>query len=185
MPTHRRTLTRTRVAALVFAAGLPLAACSQDNPVSDEGTEVVGGDPAPDEAVTEDLTVTGVLLAFPADGVWAEGEDVPLYAAVANTGKTGDVLVDVRSEGFADAVLTGRDGEEGAIEVKEDDNLYLEPDGMPSVLLLDAQESLRSSQSVPVTFVFEEAGEVTLPATVAPESPAEGSFTTPQDPTND
>jgi copper(I)-binding protein len=183
MPTLLRF--RRTSAAVVLAATLPLAACSQDNPVADEGTEVVGGNAAPDEAATEDITITGVQLAFPEDGVWENGEEVPLYAAIANSGRTGDRLVDVRGEDFDDARLVGQDGTEGAIEVREDDNLYLEPAGEPSVLLLGLGTSLRSSQSIPVTFVFEEAGEVTLEAPVAPESPADGSFTTPQDPTTE
>jgi copper(I)-binding protein len=177
--------SRSALGAVVLAVMLPLTACSQDNPAADEGTEVVGGNAAPDEAVTEDITITALKLAFPEDGIWEEGEDVPLYAAIANSGRTADRLVEVRGGDFEDAQLVGHDGTEGAIEVREDDNLYLEPDGPPSVLLLGIGTSLRSAQAIPITFVFEEAGEVTMEATVAPSSPAEGSFTTPQDPTSE
>ena len=177
---------RRTLAAIALAAMLPLAACGEEEtPLEVPGKEVVGGNAAPDAIVTEDLTITALQLAFPEDGVWEEGETVPLYAAIANTARTSDRLVDVRGEDFDDAVLVAQDGTEGAIEVREDDNLYLEPAGEPSVQLVGLTTSLRSGQLIPVTFVFEEAGEVTLDAPVAPESPADSPFTTPQDPTPD
>ncbi|WP_324275364.1 copper chaperone PCu(A)C [Blastococcus brunescens] len=162
---------RRPLAVAALAALLPLTACNQDNPVANEGEEVVGGNVGADEAVTEDLKITALQLAYPEDGQWEEGEDVPVYAAIANTGSTGDRLVEVRGDDFADAELTGLDGGSGGIEVAENDNVYLEPEGPPSVLLLDLGTSLRSSQSIPVTFVFEEAGEVTLEASVASSPP--------------
>ena len=187
----RRPRTRP-FAALLFAAALPLAACGDvadeeesANPIEEIGTEVDGGNAGADEAVTEDIKITALQLAFPEDGVWEEGEDVPLYAAIANTGITGDRLLEVRGEDFADAQLSALDGTDGAIEVNENDTVYLEPQGPPSVTLLDLDMSLRSSQSIPVTFVFEEAGEVTLDATVAADPPGQGDFSAPEDPTPD
>jgi periplasmic copper chaperone A len=158
---------RRRLAAAALVAALPLTACSQDNPAANEGTEVAGGNAAPDEAVTEDVTVTALEIAFPEDGQWEEGQEVPLYAAIANSGTTPDRLIDVRGEDFGDARLVSRDATDGAIDVPEDDNVYLQPDGPPSVLLRDLGTPLRSAQAIPVTFVFEEAGEVTLDAMVA------------------
>ena len=51
------------------------------------------------------------------------------------------------------------------------------------MVLTGLDTTLRSSQSIPVTFVFEEAGEVTLEAPVVSSPPGEGGFTAPQDPT--
>ena len=39
--------------------------------------------------------------------------------------------------------------------------------GAPSVVLQHLQTELRASESIPVTFVFEQAGEVTVEAVVA------------------
>lgn len=184
--TRPHPLRRT-LAAAAFAAMLPLTACGEDEdaPLEVPGAEVTGGNVGPDEFVTEDITITALQLAYPEDGQWEEGEDVPLYAAIANTGTTGDRLVEVRGDDFADARLTGLDGADGGIEVTENDNVYLEPEGEPSVILLDLGTSLRSSQSIPVTFVFEEAGEVTMDASVASEPPGQGDFEAPEDPTSD
>lgn len=185
----RRTRTNP-LAALLLAAALPLAACGgvaeeeeSANPLEEFGTEVDGGNPGPDEAVTEDIKITALGLAYPEDGVWEVGEEVPLYAAIANTGSVGDQLVEVRSEAFAGAELVPLDGPAGTIEVPEDDNVYLEPEGPPSVILTGLSTDLRSSQSVPVTFVFEEAGEVTMEAPVVSEPPGQGDFDAPEDPT--
>lgn len=185
MPAHPRHPHRL-AAALLLAAALPLAACSSDAPLSEPGPEVVGGAAAPDESVTEDVAVSAVQLAFPQqDGLWAEGADVPLYAAISNTGSEPVRLTEIRGEDFTDARLIAADGTDGALEVAGNDTLYLEPDGAPSVLLVNIDRSLRSSQSIPITFVFEDAGEVTIDAPVAAESPADGEFSTPQDPTPD
>lgn len=175
---------RTRAPATVIMVGLLLAACSEDTPLETPGPEVVGGAAAPDATVSEDVSVNAVLLAYPDDGIWAEGADVPLYAALVNTGDEPVRLIDVRGEDFADARLIGADGTDGALEVDEADTLYLEPDGPPSVVLQDVERSLRSSQSVSVTFVFEDIGEVTIDARVAPASPADEPFTE-EDPTGE
>lgn len=176
---------RRRLAAVVLAAALPLAACGQDPPVAAEGTAVPGGNPAPDTAVTEDLNIAALQIPFPDGGLWPQGTDVPLYAAITNTASTADRLVDVRGPDFADARLVDRNGTAGAIDVPENNNVYLEPAGPPTITLLNIGRSLRSSQSIQVTFVFERAGEVTMEAPVAADSPANGTFTTPQDPTRE
>jgi copper(I)-binding protein len=168
-----------RLTAVAFAALLPLTACGDDNA---EG-EIVGGAAAPDQVVTEDVEVVGVELEYPEDGLWEEGESVPLYAAITNTGTTSVRLVDVRGEGFGDAELIDLGGDEGAIEIAQNDNAYLEPDGAPSIRLLGLEESLRSSQSIDVTFVFEDAGEVTVEAAVESAPPGDGEFEAPEDPT--
>ena len=96
------------------------------------------------------------------------GEDAELFFGIANTGRTGNQLIDVRGPDFSDATLSV-DGASGVIPVPEDDNVYVGAEGAPSVVLQDLQTSLRSAQSIPVTFVFEEAGEVTVDAMVSAE----------------
>jgi len=155
-------------AALALAAALALSSCSQDSPVADEGAEVPGGAVGPDAMVTEDLSVLQVQLEYPLDGAYEEGEDARLFLGIANTGTADDDLVDVTGPHFADAAITV-DGEPAAIRVPGDDNVYVRAEGAPSITLLDLDRSLRSSQSMPVTLVFEDAGEVTLDVPVAAE----------------
>jgi copper(I)-binding protein len=180
MITHDPPRSRVWPAITALVTTLALVGCGDGNE-----DPIVGGAPAPDATVTEDLKINSLELEFPEDGLYEEGEDVTLYAAISNTGTMSHRLIDVEGPDFADAQLVADDGRDGAIEVAPDDNVYLEPEGPPSIVLLDLGTSLRSSQSVEVTFVFEDAGEVTMEAPVAAESPADGDFEAPEDPTGD
>ncbi|MGY2128351.1 hypothetical protein [Blastococcus sp. SYSU DS0617] len=185
MPAHRTPASRGWAATAALLTAVALTACGED----DEG-EIVGGAPAPDEVVTEDLKISSLELEYPEDGLYEEGEDVPLYAALTNTASVDYRLVDVVGPDFADARLVPLDGSAGSIEIPEDDNAYLQPEGPPSVVLEDLGTSLRSSQSIEVTFVFEDAegdlGEVTMEAPVASSQEDDDPvFDAPQDPTDE
>jgi len=166
MPAPPRS--RRRLAAFALASVFALTACGQDDPASDEGAEVPGGAVGPDVMVTEDLSILQVQLEYPLDGVYEEGEDARLFLGIANTGNADDDLLDVRGPDFADAQLIV-DGGPGAIRVRQDDNVYVGAEGAPTITLVDLERSLRSSQSIPVTLVFEDAGEVTVDVPVAAE----------------
>jgi periplasmic copper chaperone A len=157
-PHHR---PRRRLAVLASAAVLGLTACGQDD-------EVSGGTVGPNEAVSEDLKVLQVQIEFPLDGLHDEGDDARLFLAVTNTGREDDELVAVTGPDFADAALTV-DGAAASIPVPANDNVYVGAEGAPAIVLEDLSTALRSSQSIPVTLEFEEAGEVTVEAMVAAE----------------
>ena len=156
------------LALIALATSLVLTGCSQDNPAADEGTEVPGGAVGPDRVVTGDLSVLQVQIEYPLDGEYEQGEDADLFLGIANTGNADDDLLDVRGSDFADARILV-DGEPGAIRVRQDDNVYVGAEGAPTITLVDLERSLRSSQSIPVTLVFEDAGEITVDAPVAAE----------------
>jgi len=158
------------LAAVLLAAALPLAACGGSAPTQNPGTEVRGGNAGPDESVTEDVTLADVEIPYPDDGVWSAGEDVPLAFALTNTGSGPVALESITGEDFADALVTTEDGAgtaDAVLEVRGDDNLYVGAPGPPSVLLLDLELDLRSSQSIPVSFTFGNGQEVTVDAVVA------------------
>ncbi|MGY1672897.1 hypothetical protein [Geodermatophilus sp. SYSU D00710] len=159
-------MPRTAI-AVPAALVLALCACSAEEPLSVPGPEVSGGAIGPDAAVTGDLSVLQVQVEYPLDGVYEEGEDARLFLGIANSGGTADTLVDVRGEAFADAM--DDDGGDIEVPVPADDNVYVGAEGAPTITLVDLERSLRSSQSVPVTFVFERAGEVSVDAMVAAE----------------
>lgn len=181
----RPTAARALVAA-VGAAAL-LAGCGQEDPSQTSRAEVPGGAVGPDAPVDEDVKVLAVQLEYPLDGAYEQGEDAPLYLGISNTGSRPDTLIDVSGPDFADAAASG--SSEVTIEVPADDNVYVGAEGQPSLTLLDLERSLRSSQSIAVTFTFERAGEVTLDVPVA----AEGQNAVPtydfpdpaEDPTDD
>ena len=149
--------------ALALACLLALPACGQDAPLDVPGPEVRGGNEGPDEPLNDDVTLQDVDIAFPEDGVYDEGEDAELLFAVTNTGPDPVALTAVSGPDFAGIEVVGG---ELPVEVAADDNLYVGADGPPSVVLQDLGVQLRSSQSIPVTFSFGEAGEVTVEAVV-------------------
>jgi copper(I)-binding protein len=156
-------MTRTGL-AVPAALVLTLCACTAEDPVEVPGPEVSGGAIGPDQAVTGDLSVLQVQLEYPLDGRYEEGEDARLFLGIANSGVRDDTLVAVTGP-FAD--VTDGDGGEFAIPVPAEDNVYVGAEGAPSITLVGLQESLRSSQSIPVTLEFAGAGNVTVDAVVA------------------
>ncbi len=156
---------RAARAAVALACLLPLAACGQDDdaPLEVPGPEVRGGNAGVDEPVNDDVTVQDVELAFPEDGVYEEGEDAELYLGITNIGQDPVTLTDVSGPDFAGVEVT--DGEL-PLEVPANDNLYVGAEGAPTIVLQGLAEQLRSSESIPVTFTFGEAGEVTVEAVV-------------------
>jgi copper(I)-binding protein len=153
--------------------------------------EVQGGAVGPDSPVSADVKVLQVQLEYPLDGVYEKGEDARLFFAIANTGGEQASLVDITGPDFSAARVDKAEGTGLPLEVEPNDNLYVGAEGPPGVVLLDLDRSLRSSESIPVTFSFAEAGEVTVDVVVSAEgqTPAP-TFDFPnddvdQDPTED
>ena len=160
---------------LLAAAGcalLSLTACGtaeDDAPLEDPGPEVAGGAVGPDARVTEDIGLKQVQLEYPLDSVYEEGEDARLFFAVTNTGNEPALLVGISGPDFSDVRVERPDGVGLPLRIDEDDNLYVVGEGPPNVTLVDLDQSLRSSQSIPVTFTFADAGEVTIDVVVSTE----------------
>ncbi|MGX5654575.1 hypothetical protein ACWKWC_07370 [Geodermatophilus nigrescens] len=161
---------RRRATALAVAV-LALAACGQDedNPMEDGETEVQGGAVGPDVMLGEDVELLQVQLEYPEDGVYDEGEDARLFLGVSNTGTEPVSLTDISGPDFSDVRVEATEGPGLPLEVDGNDVLYVGAEGPPDVTLLDLGRSLRSSQSIPVTFTFGAAGEVTVDAVVSAE----------------
>jgi copper(I)-binding protein len=187
--------TRRRLAAAVAGATLLLAGCSapnleEDAPAEDPGTEVDGGAVGPDTRVNDDVSLLQVQLAYPDDGVHEVGEEAPLYVAVSNTGGDPVTVTDISGPDFSGVRVETAEGQGLPLTVDAQDTLYVGAEGPPSVTLLDLGQELRSSQSIPVTFTFAEAGEVTVDVMVSAEEDPATSFDFPnddpdQDPTED
>ncbi|MGY1739041.1 hypothetical protein [Geodermatophilus sp. SYSU D00684] len=127
---------------------------------------MTGGAIGPDETVTGDLSLLQVQLEYPLDGLYEEGEDARLFLGIADSGAEDDTLTSVEGP-FAEAV--DADGGAFSIDVPADDTVYVGAEDAPSITLAGLERSLRSSQSIPVTFEFARAGEVTVDVLVAAE----------------
>lgn len=159
-------MSRTPGLAAVALAAALTAACTDSSVEVDDDMGAIG----PDAEVTDDLEALQVQLVYPEDGVYDVGEDAPLQLGLANSGTQEYVLTDVRGEDFGGATITAEDGA-GEIPVPAGENVYVGEEGAPTVVLEDLAVELRSSQSIPVTLVFGDAGEVEIEAMVSGEEP--------------
>lgn len=182
---------RCRYTALLGGALLALSACGEEAPVETPGLEVPGGAVGPDVRLSDDVSLLQVQLEYPLDGRYEEGEDARLFMTVANTGTAPATLTDISGPDVGGVRVETATGEGLPLQVDPNDNLYVGAEGTPNVTLLDLGRSLTSSQSIPVTFTFAEAGEVTVDVVVAaegqtPSAPFDSPDDDPdQDPTED
>ena len=165
----RRALTAAFAGATLLLAGCSANELEEDAPAEDPGTEVDGGAIGPDTRVDDDVSLLQVQLEYPLDGVYEVGEDARLFMAVSNTGGDPVTLTDISGPDFGGVAVTTEEGTGLPLTVDPQDNLYVGAEGPPEVVLLDLGQELRSSQSIPVTFTFAEAGEVTVEVPVSAE----------------
>lgn len=126
-----------------------------------------------------DITIRAAKLASPGEDGYERGDDADLLVAIINSGTEPDTLVDVTGEGFGDVEFddgssSGSSGGSSSrgIEIPADDPVYLGED--TTVTLTDLDDSLTTGQQLELTLVFENAGEITFPVTVAtPEEAVE------------
>ena len=123
-----------------------------------------------------ELTIRAVQLASPGESGYERGDDADVQLAVVNGGPEDDTLVDVSGEGFDDVEFddgsTGSRGADG-IEIPGDSAVFIDGEEL-GVTLTGLGDTLTTGQYLELTFTFENAGEVTLPVTVAtPEETVE------------
>ncbi len=173
---------RPALLTLAVVGVLTLGACSDEGqdtaacgvePGAPADQDLICGNAGVNAQVDPDVTIADVELAFPADGAgYAVGDDADLYLAVTNTGPEDATLVEVRAPEAGSVVG------DLPIEVPANDNVYIGAEGEPTLSLQDLQTSLRSSQSTEVTFVFQDAGEVTVqvPVAASPQTNSDEDF---------
>jgi copper(I)-binding protein len=113
------------------------------------------------QAQVGDLTLRQVRIEDPRGDRYDAGDNADLLLAIVNTGEDTDTLVRVEGEGFADAEVP-----DGGIDIPRDSTVFV-GEGDADVRLMDLDESLTTGQYLDITLVFENAGEITVPATVA------------------
>jgi copper(I)-binding protein len=124
-----------------------------------------------------DLSIRQAELLSPRGGSYEAGDDADLQVAIVNGGSEADTLVGVEGDGFSSAEIqsspsgtatssASRGGGSDEIEIPAASSVFVGEDDV-TVTLTDLDEDLSTGQYLEVTFVFEKAGEITLPVTVA------------------
>jgi copper(I)-binding protein len=143
-----------------------------------------------------DLTLRAAELENPREGAYERGDDAELRLAIVNGSQEADTLVGVEGEGFGEAEIEGAApsaspttgvgsgaGTAGGtttpagaaptgpatpdeIEIPADTTVFVDGD-TATITLTDLDEDLTVGQYLELTLIFENAGEVTLPVTVA------------------
>ena len=123
------------------------------------------------QAQVGDISIRHAELLSPRGGSYERGDDAELQLAIVNGGDEADTLVSVDGEGFGSAEIessdSGRSGSGSSeIEIPARSAVFVDGDGL-TMTLTDLDEDLTTGQYLEVTLTFENAGEVTLPITVA------------------
>ncbi|MGY1842443.1 copper chaperone PCu(A)C [Modestobacter sp. SYSU DS0875] len=123
-----------------------------------------------------DLRLRALNLAYPPGGTYSSGSDARLVGAVASSGNTEDTLVSIEGDAFDGVEVVDPSAAVPAAAASGSDELDLTvpPQGIllltsgdgPTITLTGLDEELGVGQYIDVTFVFEEAGEVTVPVPV-------------------
>ena len=120
------------------------------------------------------LALRAVELPYPIGGVYPKGGDARLTAAIANTSDNDDTLVSITGDAFKSVTVVDPKASAAAagkaslnVTVPASGTLFLGNGTGPSVTLVGLSRDLGVGQYVDITFTFKQAGEVTVPVTVA------------------
>jgi copper(I)-binding protein len=166
---------RAATLGVLLLSPVALSACSAGQVTQTAGQD---RDKAGTMAEVGPITLRGVQLTYPRGGSYAEGDDAELVMAIINEGTEDDALVDVTGDDFRgvefdDNSATPTGGTNGGsrqqvteIAIPAGEVVYV--DGQDrTITLTDLQQPLTTGQSLELTLTFENAGEVTVKATVA------------------
>ena len=161
---NRALRAATTVALLVSPVALSACSAGQVTQTATQERDKVGA-----MGQVGDLTIRQVQFLSPNEGVYEQGDDAELQLAVVNSGEEADTLTEVSGEGFGEVEFddgsTGSGSADG-IEIPGDSATYIDGDEL-AVSLTDLDEGLTAGQYLELTFTFENAGEITVPVTVA------------------
>lgn len=174
---------RAAIVGVALFSPVALSACSAGQ-VAQTATQE--RDQTGSMAQVGDLVLRQVQLVNPRGGSYDAGDDAELRLTVVNTGTEADTLLSVEGEGFRSAEISGSttgatSGGTSAgtssdeIELPPGQTVFVGPrdpadparSGDVTVALTGLDESLTVGQYVRLVLSFENAGEVTVMATVA------------------
>jgi len=184
-----RALRATTVGVLLLSP-VALSACSagQVTQTATQERDKVGA-----MAQVGNITLRAAELEAPREAGYEAGDDAELLVAIVNGAQEPDTLVSVEGEGVGDVEIQGArstsaspttgtgsgtgtttgagtsTGRPDEIEIPADTTVFVNGDEV-SITLTDLDESLTAGQLVPLVLTFENAGEITVRATVATPS---------------
>jgi copper(I)-binding protein len=142
------------------------------------------------QAQVGDISLRQAELLHPRGGSYERGDDADLQVAIINGGTEPDTLVRVGGDGFGSAEIQGPATGTGTssaatstaptstasrssvIEIPTGASIFVGGSDY-SITLKNLAEPLTTGQYLEVTFTFKNAGDVTLPVTVATSSNSE------------
>ena len=181
---NRALRAATTVALLLSPVALSACSAGQVTQTATQERDKVGA-----MAQVGDLTIRRVQFLSPEEFTLEQGDDAELQLAVVNRSPEPDRLVDITGEAFGDvefdagsasSATTGAAGsgtgssrggsssDEG-IEIPGDSSVFVDGEDL-SITLTDLDDSLATGQYLELTLVFENAGEISVPVTVATPS---------------
>jgi copper(I)-binding protein len=149
---------RARCLAGAVTAALLLTACGGQ---VYEAEEWEG--PGQNEQIGDVLLRYARLAAPPVDDEpIPAGTDVPLYLWLVNEGQDEDALVSVSTEAAAEVIVVDAGGQqlEFPLPLPPEEDVQLGVDDM-HLVALGVEQPLRAGDTIPMTFVFRDAGELT------------------------
>ena len=153
--------------AVAMAAVTTVSGCSAGQ-VTQTSTQVatVNGS----SANIGQLALRDIRILYPSGGSYAAGSTAQLVLVVTNQGLAEDTLVEVTGDFFDAAAVPSDDEEAEAVvdaPVPAQGILAFGTSEFPSIELTDLAEEISVAEVYSVTFVFEDAGEVTVDVPVA------------------
>ncbi|WP_448621314.1 hypothetical protein [Geodermatophilus sp. URMC 65] len=96
---------RAATMGVLLLSPIALTACSagQVPQTATQNRDKVGP-----EAAVGDITLRAISLAYPQDGLYAEGDDAELQMAIVNSDTEADTLVGIEGEAFDGVVVSGQ-----------------------------------------------------------------------------
>lgn len=149
------------LAGLLFVPAV-LVGCGGD----ERSTEPLGGPGV--EASVGVMELRNVRLDNPPAGIYEIGSAALLGVAMVNTGSEDERLVGVSGPDFTGVVIDeGEITTAPSVPIPAGETVFTDGPEGPVVVLAEIDETLRTAESLPVTFTFERSGEVTVDAPVS------------------
>ncbi len=168
----RRPLAVTALIAACCATAAALAGCSAGQ-ITQTDSQVAAVDGAHGDA-GNNIALRDVLIPLPPsrNGTYPAGSNVPVLLTIVNQGTSADELIAVTSPAAGQVLVLGTSAIPPGTNVTS--TLWSIPAGVQSPLVagelrivLTTTQPLRAGLNTPVTFVFRNAGEVTVPVPMA------------------